>query len=470
MRLDKVVDVDAVRSAQFRSASADCFFGGRHFGPVGSIWVNPISQLHIRLSYTSALGMSATTKRPKSNEPSTRNATPLVEQKPNEIESPVSSPAVERRIMQQELLAKLGVSALQGASFSQLLDETVGLTAEGMQAEFCKVLEHIPTEGCLLVRAGVGWGPGVVGVATIGDDLASPAGFALRTGQPVIANQLENEERFRTPELLAKNGVRRAMNVILQGEGRPFGVLEVDSKSENEFSAHDIAFLQGAANLLGMAIERERNERSLKAALERHQVLLKEITHRIKNSLAIVASMLKIQANEVNDPALTLHLEKAASRVSAVAKAHERIHQGDATDRLDLGVYVRDICQDLNEATPLCHIEVAIEPAIDVMTDRAVPVALMANELITNAAKYAYPVDQGGNIWVRVARAADDTIELSVRDEGQGLPADFEPHSAPGLGMRIVRALSKQLNAAIQVRRLNPGTEFVATVPRESKL
>jgi two-component sensor histidine kinase len=219
-----------------------------------------------------------------------------------------------------------------------------------------------------------------------------------------------------------------------------------------------------------MAIERERNERSLKAALERHQVLLKEITHRVKNSLAIVASMLKLQANEVNDPALTLHLEKAASRVSAVAKAHERIHQGDAMDRLDLGVYLRDISQDLSDATPLCHIEVAVEPGINVMTDRAVPVALIANELITNAAKYAYPVDQSGNIWVRVAWADDDKIELSVRDEGQGLPADFELCSAPGLGMRIVRALSQQLNAAIQVRRLNPGTEFVATVPRESKL
>jgi two-component sensor histidine kinase len=430
----------------------------------------PYFAIAIRLSTTSALGMSATTKRPKSNETSTRNATPLVEQKPNGTESPVLSPALNRRIRQQELLAKLGVSALQGASFNHLLDEAARLTAEGMQAEFCKVLEHVPEKRHFLVRAGVGWKPGIVGVATIGDDLASPAGFALRTGLPVISNHLENEERFRTPELLVHHGVRRAMNVILQGEGKPFGVLEVDSRSEQEFGANDFAFLQGAANVLGMAIERERYERSLKGALERHQVLLKEITHRVKNSLAIVASMLKLQANEANDPALTLHLEKAASRVSAVAKAHERIHQANGPDRLDLGAYVRDVCQDLNEATPLCHIEVAVDPGIDVQTDRAVPIALIANELITNAAKYAYPVDQGGNIWVRVARAADDTIELSVRDEGQGLPADFEPHSAPGLGMRIVRALSKQLNAAIQVRRLNPGTEFVATVPRESKL
>src|SRR5260370_31088223 len=94
--------------------------------------------------YASALGMSATTKRPKSNEPSTRNATPLVEQKPNEIESPALSPALKRRIRQQEILAELGVSALQGVNLNQLLDDSVRLTAEGMQAEFGKVLAHSP--------------------------------------------------------------------------------------------------------------------------------------------------------------------------------------------------------------------------------------------------------------------------------------------------------------------------------------
>ena len=136
------------------------------------------------------------------------------------------SHALARRIRQQEILAELGVTALQGASFDQLLDDTARLTAEGMQAEFCKVLEHNPAENCFLVRAGVGWEPGIIGVATIGADLASPAGFALRPGKPVISNHLENEERFRTPELLVQHGIRRAMNVILQGDGKPFGVLE----------------------------------------------------------------------------------------------------------------------------------------------------------------------------------------------------------------------------------------------------
>jgi two-component sensor histidine kinase len=379
-----------------------------------------------------------------------------------------SSASAERRIRQLEILARLGVTSLQGADFDQLLNETVRLTAEGMQAEFCKVLEHKPEQGHFLVRAGVGWKPGVVGAATIGDDMASPAGFALRTGSPVISNDLATEQRFRTPELLMRHGIRRAMNVILQGEGRPFGVLEVDSPSDLAFDAQDVAFLQGAANVLGMAIDHEQHERNLRAALERQQMLLREIAHRVKNSLAIVASMLKLQAREVNIPTLTTQLEEAASRVASVAKAHEHIQQGAGPDRLDLGVYIGEICRDLNASIPLCCIEVVAERGIDVTADRAVPIALIANELITNAAKYAYRATERGDIWVRVARCADGMVELSVRDEGRGLPANFDLASAPGLGMRIVRTFAQQLGAAIEVRRLDPGTEFVVNIPPQT--
>ena len=183
--------------------------------------------------------------------------------------------ALHLRIRQQEILAELGVLALQGTPFLELLNRTARFTAEGMEAEFCKVLEYIPAENRLLVRAGVGWHENVIGVASIGADLESPSGFALRTGRPVISNHLENEQRFRTPELLVQHGIRRAMNVILQGENSPYGVLEVDSRSEGEFSESDIAFLQGAANILGMAIERQRQERNLKTALQRYQILFR---------------------------------------------------------------------------------------------------------------------------------------------------------------------------------------------------
>src|SRR6476660_7118123 len=183
---------------------------------------------------------------------------PIVEGTPKGQIAPGSD--TDLRLRQQEILAELGVLALQGTPFPELLTKTAALTARGLEAEFCKVLEYQRAERRFIVTAGVGWGPDVVGIATVGADIESPAGYALITGKPVISNHLENEERFKTPELLIRHGIRRAMNVILQGERAPFGVLEVDATSEGDFAESDIAFLQGAANILGMAIERERRE------------------------------------------------------------------------------------------------------------------------------------------------------------------------------------------------------------------
>jgi two-component sensor histidine kinase len=391
---------------------------------------------------------------------------PIVEPAPGDDEVPLLSRALAKRIRQQEILAELGVTALQGADFERLIRDAARLTAEGMQAEFCKVLEHIPAENRLLVRAGVGWGPDIVGKATVGAELDSPAGFALRTGRPVISNHLENEQRFRTPELLVQYGIHRAINVILQGDGKPFGVLEVDSCSEEEFTTQDLAFLQGAANVLGTAIERERQERNLKAALALQEVLVSEIGHRVKNSLAIVVSMLQLQVSRLSDPEVTRHLEEAAHRISAIAKAHERIlEQRTGSGSVDLGAYLEDVCRDLNDAVSPTRIEIEAQPGIMVTTDRAIPIALITNELITNAAKYAYE-GQAGLIKVRLARGPQ-AIELFVRDAGVGLPSEFDL-DASGLGLRIVRAFTRQLKAEIAVRQLEPGTEFGLSIPLEN--
>jgi two-component sensor histidine kinase len=99
------------------------------------------------------------------------------------------------------------------------------------------------------------------------------------------------------------------------------------------------------------------------------------------------------------------------------------------------------------------------------MTDRAIPIALIATELITNGIKHAYDGRSVGTIWVRLARGAEDTVELVVRDEGAGLPPKFEPRSATGLGMRIVQAFTQQLKATMTVRRVNPGTELIVSIP-----
>ena len=393
---------------------------------------------------------------------------PVVESKDGASEPDLTQRALAQRIRQQELLSELGVTALQGATFQQLLDETVRLTAEGLRAQFCKVLEYVPEENRLFVKAGIGWEHGIVGVASIGADLASPAGFALRTGKPVISNHLENEERFRTPDILAQHGIRRAMNVILQGDGKPYGVLEVDSQSEDEFVEHDLAFLQGSANILGMAIERERRERHLKAALERQQFLLKEMNHRVKNSLAIVISMLRLQARETDNAELTAKFEETGHRVAAVARAHERLYRNNDFETMDLGNYIEEVCKDMDSSVAHCAIHVTAQRGINIAIDSAVSAALIVVELVTNAAKYAYPNHRAGDVWVGVERVGAMDIVLSVRDEGAGLPANFDTVKAKGLGLRIVTALTEQLNAQLTFNRRAPGTEFKISIPVEA--
>jgi two-component sensor histidine kinase len=389
---------------------------------------------------------------------------PVVEAPPHdESRSQVDGRALGQRIRQQELLAELGVTALRGTPFVELLNETVRVAAEGLQAEFCKVLEYIASDKRLLMRAGVGWHDGLVGVASVGADLASPAGFALRTGEPVISNHLESEERFRTPELLAAHGVRRAINVILQGDGAPYGVLEVDSRSEGEFAEKDIAFLQGAANILGMAIERQRHERGLQAALERQKVLVKEINHRVKNSLQLVAGLLNMQATD--DPEIGRLLRQASSRIMAIGRAHDRLYRSSQIEKIELADYLSAICKDLEEVTTNCDVSFEASKTLFLTTDRAIGVALVVTELVVNAARHAYPEGTRGRIWVRLATPEDEAAAVSVRDAGVGLPADFETTKSAGLGMRLTRALAKQTGAQLRVERHLPGTEFILEIP-----
>ena len=390
---------------------------------------------------------------------------PVVEANPAGKSNDLTGRALRLRIRQQELLAELGVLALQGTSFVELLNHTARITAEGLRAEYCKVMEFLPAENRLVVRAGVGWEEGVVGHATVGADLASPAGYALHTGKPVISNHLENEERFRTPELLIEHGIRRAMNVILQGDGSPFGVLEVDSRSEGEFGQHDIAFLQGAANILGMAIEQQQYQRKLQAALDRHQILLKEVNHRVKNSLQVVSSMLQLQASAVGDPVLSDRLQEASARISAVGRAYERLAYNADYEKISLVSYLREVIADLEKAVAPCQLHLEAPEEIQFTTDRAILVGLIINELVLNAGKYAYRDSTCGSIWVRALRTDNDHVLVSVRDEGIGLPAGFDPTTSKGLGSRLTHALAKQLGAELTRPFTAVGTNFTLRFP-----
>ncbi len=178
------------------------------------------------------------------------------------------------RLGQQELVAGLGLFALEALSIAVVFNEACRVAALGLQTEFAKVLRPRPEAGDLLVIAGVGWRPGVVGHATLGSHMDSPAGFALHSKQPVLSNDLRSESRFQVPTLLEEHGVQSAINVPIGAAGRDaYGVLEVDSTARHDFVAADTMFLQSLGNVLAAAVIRS----DMDQAARRQEALARQV-------------------------------------------------------------------------------------------------------------------------------------------------------------------------------------------------
>ncbi|MGY4329419.1 two-component sensor histidine kinase [Bradyrhizobium sp. LB7.2] len=214
-----------------------------------------------------------------------------------------------------------------------------------------------------------------------------------------------------------------------------------------------------------MAIERQRIEQSLRAAVERNQLLLKEVNHRVNNSLALVASMLRLKSATVSAE-VKVHLDEASSRIAAIARAHQRLYQTEMFEKIDLGSYVEDICRSCSESLPDCVVNVTAQSGIETPLDQAIPIALFVNELITNSAKYGYP-NSRYEVWIEVAQT-DFNVSVSVRDKGKGLPLN-EGTSRKGLGMGLINAFATQLGGNLETRRHDPGVEFVLVFPKPSQ-
>lgn len=361
------------------------------------------------------------------------------------------------RRQQQALLREFGSAALQTRDFKQILQQAAELSAQGLRCSYAKVLEYLPDEKRLVVRAGIGWPEGTVDHALLGADLGSPAGFAFQTGQSVVSNHLQAETRFRTPELLATHGIKRAINVLIRrgGDGdTPFGVLEADSPDPGQFDDADADFLAGFAGLLGIAIERQHADAKLQKALEHADLLTREMSHRVKNSLSSVVGLLRVQGRGSDSLDVKNALENAAMRVASIAEVHDHLWRGSRIGFVDLSDFIDHLCNNLQSSSPEHMLRWRSDP-ITLSADKAIPLGLLVNELVTNAVKYAY-VDGPGVITVD-AREIDGQLLVEISDEGSGLPDGFDiEHPRKSLGFRVISGLVRQLMGELTISKNMP--------------
>src|ERR1700685_1481064 len=215
--------------------------------------------------------------------------------------------------------------------------------------------------------------------------------------------------------------------------------------------------------------ELEKAKRALEESGRQKDILLKEVDHRVKNSLQIVSSLLYLQAKTAGPAAI--QFQNAAARVAAIAAVHQQLHSYDDVGTVAVDRYLIDLCREITTVSSspdrTWPLVVDADPLI-ICTDVAVPIALIVNELITNAIQHSRPVSQGGSVHVTL-KDHTDHYSISVSDPGDGPAAAKIPDSLgsrhSGLGTRIVETLARQIDATIAKEVLATGYKVTVTVP-----
>ncbi len=229
--------------------------------------------------------------------------------------------------------------------------------------------------------------------------------------------------------------------------------------------------------------ERSRAEITMKSALEEKEILLKEVHHRVKNNLQLIVSLLNLQSRRIDSQEGKIILDEIKNRVSSIALVHEKLYRSTSLAHIDFGEYIQTLSTQLFKSSALSAADVKLRIEADPFSldiDKAIPSALMINELMTNALKYAFPKGQGGEISVifRVQPISSTNPEagnqdqingeaiLSVGDNGCGLPEDINIEQPKTLGMQIINALASQLHAKLVIDKPgNKGTRFTIRFP-----
>src|SRR5208337_4643078 len=209
--------------------------------------------------------------------------------------------------------------------------------------------------------------------------------------------------------------------------------------------------------------ERQGKEQ-LKQALREKETLLREIHHRVKNNMAVVSSLLSLEAKKIKDATVRALFEESQQRIRSIALVHERLYQTKDLSAINFEGYIKSIIAEIislyriDTSTITTEINIG---GIELDLESAVPCGLIINELLTNAFKHAFPNNGGGVISINFAKT-DGAHTLTIKDNGVGLPEGFDYKEANTLGLQLVKVLTRQLKGTLQIKSVK-GTEALVS-------
>ncbi|MCZ7402797.1 MAG: PAS domain S-box protein [Candidatus Methanoperedens sp.] len=201
----------------------------------------------------------------------------------------------------------------------------------------------------------------------------------------------------------------------------------------------------------------------LKESLEEKEILLREVHHRVKNNMQVISGLLMLQEEFSNDENVKGIIKESQNRIDSMALIHEKLYRSESLSRIDFKEYIEELVSGLFLSYGITERKVRLKinaENISMGIDKAIPCGLIINELISNSLKHAFPLDKNGEIEISLSTYDEDMIELSVRDNGIGIPEGIDFRKTESLGLHIVNILvENQLHGEITMNNDN-GTEF----------
>jgi PAS domain S-box-containing protein len=217
--------------------------------------------------------------------------------------------------------------------------------------------------------------------------------------------------------------------------------------------------------------DRKLADELIRASLKEKETLLKEIHHRVKNNMQIITSLLNLQAQHLENAELAKHFTEAENRIRSMALVHEKLYQSEDLGHIDFSLYISEVAgMIMNSYSPISRkINMNIDALpVHLPVDQAIPAGLLITELLTNAIRHAFPAGWDGSPEVRISLRdmGDGMVELSISDNGIGLPGDKGLGEGNTLGLSLVPMLVDQINGAVRLNR-SGGTSFTITFRRQ---
>ena len=207
--------------------------------------------------------------------------------------------------------------------------------------------------------------------------------------------------------------------------------------------------------------EKKKTSNAIESSLKEKEVLLKEIHHRVKNNLQVISSILNLQSSFVTDENTLGILQESRNRIRSMAIIHENLYRTEDFSSIKFASYIKNLTHNLIASYSVNRkVILDIDLAeIDLVLDQAIPCGLLINELITNSLKYGWKEGENGVISIRL-KEVKNIVELEIKDNGVGLPVEFEDMNSDTLGLQLVVTLAEQLDAELKVD-VKDGTKYL---------